>query len=187
MVGGGAGGLTAAAVAAEAGAQVVLVDERPTPGGQYYKQPAGARPGTMPSSPVAGGCSSARMRGVRFVAGAVWSASLPLRVEVYGEDGARDIPAATADRRDRRLRAPAAGAWLDAAGRDDHRCPANPDSQLRGPARPAVLITGNGPLNLQVACELGRAGAEIVAVAEAARRPAWALAILAAMAPRPRC
>jgi NADPH-dependent 2,4-dienoyl-CoA reductase/sulfur reductase-like enzyme len=34
-----------------------------------------------------------------------------------------------------------------------------------------VLIAGNGPLNLQVACELARAGATVVAVAEAARAP----------------
>src|SRR5215813_9119192 len=39
VVGGGAGGLNAATVAARAGAQVLLVDERPQPGGQYYKQP----------------------------------------------------------------------------------------------------------------------------------------------------
>jgi NADPH-dependent 2,4-dienoyl-CoA reductase/sulfur reductase-like enzyme len=34
-----------------------------------------------------------------------------------------------------------------------------------------VLVCGNGPLNLQVALELARAGAEIVAVAELAQRP----------------
>ena len=39
VVGGGPAGLSAAAAAAEAGARVVLVDERPVPGGQFYKQP----------------------------------------------------------------------------------------------------------------------------------------------------
>ena len=39
-----------------------------------------------------------------------------------------------------------------------------------------ILVAGNGPLNLQVACELRRAGAEVVAVAEAARRPGTRLA-----------
>ena len=34
-----------------------------------------------------------------------------------------------------------------------------------------VVVAGNGPLNLQVACELHRAGAKIVAVAELAPRP----------------
>ena len=39
-----------------------------------------------------------------------------------------------------------------------------------------VLVAGNGPLNLQVACELARSGVEVVAVAEAARRPGLARA-----------
>ena len=40
VIGGGAGGLTAATTAATAGAQVMLIDERPQLGGQFYKQPA---------------------------------------------------------------------------------------------------------------------------------------------------
>jgi NADPH-dependent 2,4-dienoyl-CoA reductase/sulfur reductase-like enzyme len=45
-----------------------------------------------------------------------------------------------------------------------------------------VLVAGNGPLNLQVALELARAGAQIVAVVELARRPGmWATAALAKM------
>ncbi|MFO1049631.1 MAG: (2Fe-2S)-binding protein [Geminicoccaceae bacterium] len=90
VVGGGAGGLTAAAVAAEAGAEVVLVDERPSPGGQFYKQPLGTP--VRDDTQFAGGrrlIARARAAGVRFVAGMVWSASLPLQVEVHGEDGAR--------------------------------------------------------------------------------------------------
>jgi hypothetical protein len=45
-----------------------------------------------------------------------------------------------------------------------------------------VLVGGNGPLNLQVALELARAGAEVAAVVELARRPGlWAAAALARM------
>ena len=40
VIGGGAGGLTAATTAAAAGARVMLIDERPQLGGQFYKQPA---------------------------------------------------------------------------------------------------------------------------------------------------
>ena len=40
VVGGGPAGLSAAAAAAEAGAFVVLIDERSKLGGQYYKQPS---------------------------------------------------------------------------------------------------------------------------------------------------
>ena len=145
----------------------------------------GRRPGTMPQfaggrrliGPSAGGRRPVRRRcGVERVAAAAGRGLRRRRCT--------DIPAATADRRDRRLRAPAAGAWLDAAGRDDHRRRCRPCFAATGscPDR-RILIAGNGPLNLQVACELRRAGAEIVAVAEAARRPgAWALAHLAAMA-----
>jgi NADPH-dependent 2,4-dienoyl-CoA reductase/sulfur reductase-like enzyme len=39
VLGGGAAGLNAATAAACAGAKVLLVDERPEPGGQFYKQP----------------------------------------------------------------------------------------------------------------------------------------------------
>src|SRR5262245_32356318 len=39
VVGGGPAGLSAAVAAAESGAKVVLIDERPVPGGQFYKQP----------------------------------------------------------------------------------------------------------------------------------------------------
>ena len=50
-----------------------------------------------------------------------------------------------------------------------------------------VLVCGNGPLNLQVALELARAGAEVVAVAELAERPgpAEAGALLRLMSTRP--
>ena len=92
VLGGGAGGLTAAAVVAEAGAEVVLVDERPNPGGQFYKQPAGEP--LWDDAQFAGGrklIARARAAGVRFVAGTAWSASLPLRVEIFGEEGARSF------------------------------------------------------------------------------------------------
>src|SRR5438034_4299003 len=42
VVGAGPGGLAAAAAAAEAGADVLLVDERSKLGGQYFKQPSDA-------------------------------------------------------------------------------------------------------------------------------------------------
>ena len=45
VIGGGPGGLSAAAIAGEAGLDVVLVDERAKLGGQYFKQPAAAGAG----------------------------------------------------------------------------------------------------------------------------------------------
>ena len=54
VLGGGPAGLSAAAAAAEAGAEVVLVDERAKLGGQFYKQPGGVgcrRVGARPPVP----------------------------------------------------------------------------------------------------------------------------------------
>src|SRR6185312_9212667 len=39
VVGAGPGGLSAAIVARRAGLEVLVLDERPSPGGQFYKQP----------------------------------------------------------------------------------------------------------------------------------------------------
>lgn len=172
VVGGGAGGLTAAAVAAEAGAQVVLVDERPAPGGQYFKQQVAA---VLPDDPqFAGGrhlIARARTAGVRIVEGAVWTASLPLQVGVHGPEGGRSF-------RPRSL--------IVATGAYERAWPVPgwtlPGVMTTGAAQTLlrsygvvagrrILIAGNGPLNLQLACELRRAGAEVVAVAEAACRP----------------
>jgi D-hydroxyproline dehydrogenase subunit alpha len=184
VVGGGAGGLTAAAVAAEAGAQVVLVDERPALGGQYYKQQVRS---TLPQDRqfTAGRrlIERAKGAGVAFVEGAVWSASLPLQIAVYGPRGARTF-------RPSRL--------IVATGAIERPAPL-PGWTLPGvmttgaaqtllrsygvPAGRRVVVAGNGPLNLQLACELQRAGARVVAVAEAARRPGmWAARPFATMA-----
>ena len=71
VVGGGPAGMAAAAAAAEAGLDVVLVDERPKLGGQYYKQPAAHRrrararpavPGRAPARPARAGGERPRAR-----------------------------------------------------------------------------------------------------------------------------
>jgi D-hydroxyproline dehydrogenase subunit alpha len=188
VVGGGAGGLTAAAVAAEAGAQVVLVDERPALGGQYFKQQVAA---SLPDDPqFAGGrrlIERARAAGVRLVEGAVWTASLPLQVGVHRAASARTF-------RPRRL--------VVATGAFERALPVPgwtlPGVMTTGAAQTLlrsygvlagrrILVAGNGPLNLQLACELRRAGAVVAAVAEAARRPgirAWRpIAAMAASGP----
>jgi len=48
VIGAGPGGLIAASIAAEAGAEVILIDERSIAGGQYYKQPVS--PDEVPTS-----------------------------------------------------------------------------------------------------------------------------------------
>src|SRR5262245_2225445 len=88
VVGGGPAGLSAATPAAETGVKVVLVDERPVPGGQFYKQPISEL--GLPSSRLADAQFSAgraliaraRAAGVLFVNGMVFSAALPASVAV---------------------------------------------------------------------------------------------------------
>ena len=84
-------------------------------------------------------------------------------------DGARLRAAPAAARaRDRRLRARRAASRLDAAGLHDDRRRADADARLRVLPGRRVLVSGNGPLNIQVAAEIVRAGGEVVALCELA-------------------
>ncbi|MGI9413916.1 MAG: FAD-dependent oxidoreductase [Hyphomicrobiales bacterium] len=177
VVGGGAGGLTAAACAAEAGARVVLVDERPVPGGQYFKQPL-----AIPDLPrhilndrqFLGGhalIERARHAGVQFLKGEVWAAFDPLEIHIHGARGSR-------------IARP--GQLIVATGAYERGLPVPgwtlPGVMTTGAAQTLlrsyrvlagqrVLVAGNGPLNLQVAAELVEAGAAVMGVAELAARP----------------
>ena len=178
VLGGGAGGLNAATAAARAGARVMLVDERPMPGGQFYKQPLPipALAGEVAHDPqFAGGrrlIAEAKSAGVVLLGGAqAWGAFEPLDLMLF--DG-------TASRlcRPRRL--------IVAAGAYERGLPllgwTLPGVMTTGAAQTLlrsyrvlagrrILVAGNGPLNIQVALELAEAGASVVAVAELAPRP----------------
>ena len=206
VIGAGAAGLSAAVAVAEAGAAVLLLDERAEAGGQYLKTtPAHAlrRPDRQFR---AGDALRARAAsaGVEILRGATaWGAFPP--GEAHGEIApatgtghAADIAALHGGRalliRPRRLiLAPGA-----------HETPtAIPGWTLPGvmttgamqvlarggrvaPAR-SVVVAGNGPLNLQLAAELLAGGVRVAAVVETAPRPApaaWRDALrLAARAP----
>lgn len=194
VVGGGPAGLAAARAAALCGAAVTLVDERHRFGGQYYKQLAGSQAfadGAVPDRQYAGGraliAEVARL-GVSMIGGVtVWGAFGPHEIAADTPDG----PVLFAPRR----LVLATGAY--------ERVPPFPGWTLPGvmttgavqsflrryrvaPGR-RILIAGNGPLNLQVASELVKAGAEVVAVIEAAPPPglshAFALASAALESP----
>jgi thioredoxin reductase len=179
VIGGGAAGLAAASVAAEAGLNVLLIDERPVPGGQYYKQPvgrAGSDPRFRPDRQFRDGAAliaRARRGGTRWLEGAsVWGAFAPLELAVTSRAGGRIV-------RPARL--------IVATGAYERALPVPgwtlPGVMTTGAAQTLlrshgvvagrrVLLAGNGPLNLQVALELARAGATVVAVAELAPPPA---------------
>jgi len=183
VVGAGPAGLAAAVAARSAGAGVVIVDERPSPGGQYYKQPsteAARRRMDRQARTGAALIGRARAIEVEILSGtAVWGAE-------RRPDGTlaiaalRDVTSSTF--RPRTL-VVATGAF--------ERVPILPGWTLPGVMtagalqtllrangvvpRGRVLVGGNGPLNLQVAVEALRHGAQVVGVIEAAPAP-WSRA-----------
>ncbi len=170
VIGGGAGGLTAALHARRAGLDVLLLDERLTTGGQYFKQAAGDE-SVLDAQQQEGRLLRAAVEasGVRVHDGAeVWS----------GVDDTAVL--ATAAGRSFIARGEA---LIVAAGAYERAQPC-PGWTLPGvmttgaiqtlwrsyrtlPGK-RILIAGNGPLNLQVACEVMAAGALAPAVIEAA-------------------
>jgi glycine/D-amino acid oxidase-like deaminating enzyme len=175
VVGGGVAGLSAGAVAAGAGASVVLLDERHAPGGQFGKALAGSHRDDAPDRQFQLGLSlraEAEAAGVRIESDAL----------VWGAFAANEIAALVRGRavvyRPRRL--------ILATGAHEAPNPI-PGWTLPGvmttggvqtlvrtqrvlPGK-RVLIAGNGPLNLQLACELLAAGVTPVAVVEGADQP----------------
>jgi NADPH-dependent 2,4-dienoyl-CoA reductase/sulfur reductase-like enzyme len=179
VLGGGAGGLSAAIAAASAGVSVLLVDERPELGGQFYKQPvptAGeSAPGPLDRQHRDGRAliAAAQSARVEILKGAqIWGAFEPLDLMISDGAGSRLCRPkrfiAAAGAYERGLPVPGwtlPGVMTTGAAqtllRSYHVLPGN-----------RVLVAGNGPLNFQVAIELARAGAVVVGVAELASRPA---------------
>ncbi len=178
VVGAGPAGLAAATAAAEAGASVVLLDERTATGGQYTK-PVGAA--LRDSAP------DARFRlGMRTTARAV-QAGVTIETEalVWGAFAPDEIAALVRGTavtfRPRRL--------ILATGAHERPVPIPgwtlpgvlttgglqtlARTQLVCPGQ-RVLLAGTGPLNLQVACELLARGIRPVAVVDSAPRPTTA-------------
>jgi len=192
VIGAGPGGLSAAIAARQAGAQVVVVDERAQPGGQYFKQVGVETSARLAPDPQhregAALIETARALGVDIRSGVmVWGAFDP------------DGYAAIADGRSYRFAPKAA---IVATGAYERGWPVPgwtlPGVMTTGAAQTLwrtarrlpgrrVLIAGNGPLNLQLAAELIEGGADVVAVVEAAPRPGpaqfGALCVMAATSP----
>lgn len=192
VIGAGPGGLSAALAAAEAGASVFVVDERHTAGGQFYKQPYTADASAVLQRDTQardGACLIDRARnvGVTLVAGVtVWGASrseeADLSIGCYGPDGAfYAVP---------RMMVIATGAFERPAPVPGWTLPGvmaagAAQTLLRSYATlpgKRIVIAGNGPLNIQVATEILKAGGDVVALAERAsspfHKPASALAVL---------
>jgi glycine/D-amino acid oxidase-like deaminating enzyme len=180
VVGAGPGGLTAALAAAKAGARVLIVDERPAPGGQYFKQPA--TPASIPT-----GEPDAQSRAGADLIAEVRKAGVDIRGETLLWGAFREderLVVGTMRRGEAAYLVPrmliiATGAfeqpgvfpgWTLPGVMTTGACQTLLRSYGVAPGR-TVLVAGNGPLNLQVAAELARAGATIAAIAERAPPP----------------
>lgn len=175
VVGGGPGGLSAAAVAAESGLDVVLLDERAKLGGQYFKQPVSAGEGAPADAQFAAGRALIQ----RVVAAGVEVHSSTYVWGAFAPDTVRAVTPGGPRRFSGRALVLAPGAYERGVPFPGWTLPgvmttgaAQTLWRSYGVAPGArVLISGNGPLNMQVAAELARGGATVVAVAELAAAP----------------
>lgn len=180
VIGAGPAGLSAAAAGRAAGLDVVLIDERSQPGGQYFKQP-GKGFAVDPAAIDAQFAEGRSLAAMVAASGAVllpgvqaWSARLAdggVQVDCSGPNGALAITARrlvlAAGAMERPWPMPGwtlPGVMTTGAGQTLLR------AGLVAPGA-RVLVAGNGPLNLQLADELVRAGVHVVAVAEQAPAP----------------
>jgi glycine/D-amino acid oxidase-like deaminating enzyme len=175
VVGAGPAGLAAACTAREAGADVIVADERPSPGGQYFKPlaPSQAFAGAPADRQYMGGLAlTERACGLGV---ALWQG-----VSVWGAFPGLELAADVAGRgavvfRPRRL--------VLATGAHEWVRPVPgwtlPGVMTTGAAQTLlrayrvapgrrVLVGGCGPLNLQVAAELAASGVDVAACIEEA-------------------
>ncbi len=173
VIGGGAGGLSAAIAAAKAGARVVILDERKVAGGQYYKQSADGSVLDAQQGDGADLVAAAVASGAEILSGVeIWGAFDPLLfLAQQGETPiiARPNMAIVATGAyERPVMVPGwtlPGVMTTGAAQTLWRSYGTLPGQR-------VAICGSGPLNLQVALELTRGGAEIVRLADRASHPA---------------
>ena len=178
VIGGGPGGMTAAAMAAQAGADVLLIDERSQLGGQYFKQPLAAgdlRPSDFDDRQYEGG---RRLIGQFMASGAELMSSARVVGAYEPLDLVVEVGAGTCLVRPQVLIV-ATGAFEVSYPFDGWTLPGvmttgAAQTLLRSyrvlPGR-RMLVAGNGPLNFQLATELLNSGADVAAVIEAAPRP----------------
>jgi glycine/D-amino acid oxidase-like deaminating enzyme len=175
VVGGGPAGLSAGIAAAEAGAAVIVLDERDQPGGQYLKPLAASHADAGPDAQAREGHrlrARAAACGLCLVAGAtVWGAFAPDEIAAVVDGRAvtyrprRLILATGAHERP----VPLPG-WTLPGVMTTGAMQTLARAQRVSPGG-TVLIAGSGPLNLQLACELLAGGVRVAAVVEAAAHP----------------
>ncbi len=176
VVGAGAAGLSAAVSAALCGARVRVLDERAQSGGQFFKPlaPSHQLQGKVPQQWANGAqlLQSARDAGVEIIQNAtVWAAFSPNEVAVTVDGEPQVIHPKqliiAAGAYERPVPFPGwtlPGVMTTGAGQTLAK-------SYRVIPGKQVVVSGNGPLNLQFAAELLEAGGQVVAVLESAPKP----------------
>ena len=182
IVGAGPAGMSAALELAEAGATVIVADERPEPGGQFFKQLARSHAFALkkhPDSQYREGAvlierltnSDAQVIGNANVWGAFRDEAGNIEICMAAGTKAyvvhpRQLVLATGAFES----APAFPGWTLPGVMTTGAAQGLVRAYRVAPGQ-KVLIAGNGPLNLHLAYELVNGGAEVVAIAESAARP----------------
>ena len=185
VIGAGPGGLAAAEAAASLGADVLLLDERKFPGGQFYKQTApGLNREALDRQQRSGAkaIAAALDAGARMIGdAAVWGVfdGPVFCVETSGE-ALTVLPSATIVATGAYERPRVVPGWELAGVMTTGAAQSFWRTYRSLPGR-KLAFAGNGPLNFQVALEISRAGAEVALVAEAAASPFARLPCASAM------
>jgi len=175
VIGAGPAGMSAAAVAAEAGLKVIIIDERSNIGGQYFKQPS------RHFSVLERNLDKQYQKGRKLIARISDSKVTILRgCTVWGTFGLDNILVSSGKER-WRIKSQNV---LIATGAFESGMPIPgwtlPGVMTTGAAQTLlrsyqvamgenVAISGNGPLNFQMAAELIKSGVNVVALAETSR------------------
>ena len=175
VAGAGPAGLAAAIAAAEAGASVIVLDEREAPGGQFHKP---LYPSHADAAPDAQFREGNDLRKRAAAAGVTIETSATVWGAFAADEVAAIVDARAITFHPRRLiLAPGAHerpvpvpGWTLPGVMTTGALQTLARAQRVSPAA-RVLIAGNGPLNLQLACELIAGGVQVAAVVEAAPWP----------------
>ena len=185
VIGAGPGGLAAAEAAASLGADVLLLDERKFPGGQFYKQTApdlNRKALDRQQQSGAKAIDAALDAGARMIGdAAVWGVfdGPVFCVETSGA-ALTVLPRATVVATGAYERPRVVPGWELSGVMTTGAAQSLWRTYRSLPGR-KLAFAGNGPLNFQVALEVSRAGAEVALVAEAAASPFARLLCASAM------